>query len=66
MTGRRREGNKDGAGGRERGQEELGDKWERGGKAEVNPFMFWPGWQAGRSEGTYLASYYKSTRSVKG
>ena len=38
----------------------------RGGKAEVNLFMFGPGWQAGRSEGTYLASYYKSTRSVKG
>ena len=62
MTGRRREGNKDGAG----GAGEMGQGGGRGGKAEVNLFMFGPGWQAGRSEGTYLASYYKSTRSVKG
>ena len=47
----------------QKGMEGLG---KRGGKAEVNLFMFGPGWQAGRSEGTYLASYYKSTRSVKG
>ena len=56
MTGRRREGNKNWAGGRE-GARGAGGQG-RGGKAEVNLFMFGPGWQAGRSEGTYLASYY--------
>ena len=62
MTGRRREGNKDGAG----GAGEMGQGGGRGGKAEVNLFMFGPGRQAGQREPIWLHTMYKSTRSVKG
>ena len=39
---------------------------ERGGKSEVNLFMFGPGRQAGQREPIWLHTMYKSTRSVKG